>query len=89
MPSPSNAFIDLLSGKSPEAIYDALHAARYLSTAALQAPPQVLELIKTTMLSYRQRLLFPAKKLERVARALADADYLNESGMRLYTGEEV
>lgn len=87
MPSPSSAFIDLLSGKSPEAIYDALHAGRYLSAVALQSPPRVLELIKTTMLSYRQRPLTPARQLERVSLALADSDYLSECGMQLYRGE--
>jgi hypothetical protein len=35
MPPQPSALVDLLSGKAPEAMYDALHAERYLPARAV------------------------------------------------------
>jgi hypothetical protein len=88
MHPPSDAFVELLAGKTPEAMYDALHAGRYLSSAALASPPKVLESIKTVMLTRRQRTLAPPRKVEWVAQELAASGFLNDDGLRLYQGEE-
>jgi hypothetical protein len=70
--------MDLLSGKSPVAMYDALHSARLLSPHGLQSPEAVIELLRSTYRSSRRR------PLEWVACSLAESGYLNESGMKLY-----
>ena len=87
MAPPSEAFTDLLSGKSPEAMYDALHAGRFLSDQALERPSAVLELIKSALLSCRQRLLAPPTKLKRLAQALVESGCLSERGISVYNGE--
>ena len=38
----SSALAELLAGKTPEAMYDALFAGRYLSARGLDSPPEVL-----------------------------------------------
>jgi hypothetical protein len=85
--SPSNDLIELLSGKTPEAMYDALHAGRYLSEAALKRPAEVLQLIKLTLLSGRQRSFMPPTKIKQVAQGLAASGYLNERGISLHRQE--
>jgi hypothetical protein len=52
-----NALADFLSGKTPEAMYDALDAGRYLSANALRQPDKVLDFIKSAFRSARQRVL--------------------------------
>ena len=74
---PSNVLIDLLSGKTPVAMYDALHAERLLSPAGLRSPAPVIKLIRATYRSTRKRTL------ERVVLALGEAGYLNEDGIGL------
>jgi hypothetical protein len=74
----SNALVDLLSGKSPVAMYDALHAARLLSPDSLRSPAAVVELLRSTYRASRRR------PLERVASALAGSGYLNEAGLDLH-----
>jgi hypothetical protein len=79
---------ELLSGKTPEAMYDALHAGRYLSELGMRSPSAVLEFIKAAMVAWWQRPLIPDTNLQRLAAALADSDFLNEAGKRL-ANEEV
>ena len=86
-PQPSESFIDLLGGNSPEAMYDALHAGRCLSATAIGQPDQVIGVIKSLLLTIRQRALAPPNKLKRVAQALAEAGYLSEDGMALYLSD--
>ena len=47
----SNALAELLAGKTPEAMYDALYARRYLSAEAETFPAEVLALIKSLIQS--------------------------------------
>jgi hypothetical protein len=82
-----SALAELLAGKTPEAMYDALYAGRYLSAAAQDSPPEVLALIKTYVRSSRQRALMPATLLQRLAVALAGSGLLNEAGERLASEE--
>jgi hypothetical protein len=77
----------MLAGKSPEAMYDALYAGRYLSAAAQDSPPEVLALIKTFVRSSRQRVLMPATLLQRLTTALAASGFLNEAGQQLASKE--
>jgi hypothetical protein len=60
------ALVTLLSGKTPEAMYDALHAQRCLSERALRYPGEFLELIKCFLRSSRQRPLLPPMQIERL-----------------------
>ena len=55
----SSALAELLAGKSPEAMYDALYARRCLSAQAQQSPAEVLALIKVRLRSSRQRAFMP------------------------------
>jgi hypothetical protein len=79
----SSALAELLAGKTPEAMYDALYAGRYLSARGQDSPPDVLALIKTLVRSSRQRALMPPTLLQRLADALAGSGLLNEAGERL------
>ncbi len=79
----TNAIAELLAGKSPEAMYDALYAGRYLSAQGQESPAAVLAVIKTHLRSSRQRALMPPTLLNRLALALAGSGYLNEAGERL------
>jgi hypothetical protein len=83
----SNALADLLSGKTPEAMYDALHAGRYLSESGVLYPARVLELIKSMLRSSRQRAFMPPTKLKRIVLVLAESGYLNGSGIELASQE--
>lgn len=84
MPRPSsNALAELLAGKTPEAMYDALYAGRYLSARGQDSPPEVLALIKTFVRSSRQRAMMPPTLLQRLAAALVGSGLLNEAGERL------
>ena len=74
---------DLLAGKTPEAMYDELHARRCLSAEALKSPGKVIEVIKVFLRSSRQRPLMPPNLLERLANVLAESEFLNEAGKRL------
>jgi hypothetical protein len=79
----SSALKELLAGKTPEAMYDALYAGRYLSARGQDSPPEVLALIKTIVRSSRQRTLMPPTLFQRLADALAGSEFLNEAGERL------
>jgi len=87
MSRPSNALAELLAGKTPEAMYDALYAGRYLSAEGQDSSPEVLAVIKTFVRSSRQRALMPATLLQRLAAALAGSGFLNEAGERLAAQE--
>ena len=80
--SKSNALMDLLAGKTPVAMYDALHAGRLLSPSGLASPAKVVELLHSTMKSSHRR------QLEWVAVALGESGYLNEDGMALLSPEK-
>jgi hypothetical protein len=73
----SNALTDLLADKMPVAMYDALHAARLLSSKGLRSSA-VMQLMQDTMRLSRRR------GLESVAVALAESGYLNEAGLALF-----
>lgn len=79
----SSALIELRAGKTPEAMYDALYAGRYLSADAQESPSEVLGLIKTFVRSNRQRALMPATLPQRLAAALAGSGFLNEAREQL------
>ena len=83
MDQSSSALAELLGGKSPEAMYDALYAGRYLSAEGQDSPPKVLALIKTFVRSSRQRALMPANLLKRLAASLVASGYLNAAGEQL------
>lgn len=83
----SSALAELLAGKTPEAMYDALYAGRYLSALGQDSPPEVLALIKTFVRSTRQRPLMPVTFLQRLAAALAGSGLLNEAGQQLAAQE--
>ena len=74
----SNALMDLLAGKTPVAMFDALHAGRFLSPMGLRSSDAVVELINGTLRSSRRR------GLHWVAVALADSGFLNEEGNALF-----
>jgi hypothetical protein len=78
-----SVFEGLIAGKSPEAIYDALYAGRYLSPRGQESPPEVLALIKTTVRAVRQRALTPATLLKRLVTSLMASGFLNEEGENL------
>jgi hypothetical protein len=79
-----NGLVVLLSEKTPEAMYDALHARRCLSDDGLRSPQKVIDLIKTVLRSSRRRPLMPATCLERIAKALVHSNCLNTNGIKLY-----
>lgn len=79
----SNRLAELLADKTPEAMYDALYAGRYLSSQAQNSPFEVLNLLKTFIRSSRQRTLMPATLLQRLASALVESGLLNEAGEQL------
>ena len=79
----SNALATLLAGKTPEAMYDALYAGRYLSSEAQGSPPEVLALLKNLVRNAHARPLVPATLIERPTEALRDADFLNAAGEAL------
>jgi hypothetical protein len=80
MSQSSNALVELLAGKSPEVMYDALYAGRYLSAQGQESPAEVLALIKTHLRGSRQRALMPPTLLDRLGVALAGSGLLNEAG---------
>lgn len=67
-----------LAGRTPEAMYDALHARRCLSDRALSHPDEVLEFVRSSFRTARQAAFLP-----RLAEALAASRFLNEEGRRL------
>jgi hypothetical protein len=83
----SNALTMLLAGKTPEAMYDALYAGRYLSAQGEDSSPEVLSLLKTVTRSVRQRPLLPATLMDRLTTALANSGFLNEAGIQLASQE--
>jgi hypothetical protein len=82
-----NALAELLAGKAPETMCDALHAGRYLSAEGLRSPARMLELMKTALRSSRPRPLLPATQMERLAATLARSGFLNQEGQRLAAEE--
>jgi hypothetical protein len=73
-----SAVSELLAGRTPEAMYDALHARRYLSERALSRPDEVLSFIKSFFRTVGQSAFLP-----RLAGALASSGFLNEEGKNL------
>lgn len=82
-----SALAELLAGKTPEAMYDALYAGRYLTPQAQESPPEVLALIKSFVRSSRQRALMPPTLLQRLANVLARSGFLNQAGQLLASQE--
>ncbi len=74
--------VEFLGGKTPEAMFDELHARRCLSAQALRSPEKVIEFIKVFLRSSRQRTLMPPNLVERLVKALAGSEFLNEAGIR-------
>ena len=74
---------DFLAGKTHEAMYDELHARRCLSAEALRSPGEVIEFIKVFLRTSRQRPMMPANLIERLVKALAGSEFLNEAGQKL------
>ena len=83
----SNAFVELLAGKTAEAMYDALYAGRYLSAKGQDSPSEVLTIIKMHLRSSRQRSLMPPTLLDRLTHALVSFGFLNDAGKRLAAQE--
>ena len=79
----SNALVELLAGKSAEAMYDALYAGRYLSAQGQESPSEVLAVIKMHLRSSHQRALMPPTLLDRLIHALVGFGFLNDAGERL------
>jgi hypothetical protein len=69
---------EMLAGRTPEAMYDILHAGRYLSDRALSHPDQLLDFLRSFFRTARQAAFLP-----RLAEALAGSTFLNEEGRRL------
>jgi hypothetical protein len=69
---------ELLAGRTPKAMYDALHARRCLSDRALSHPDEVLDFLRSFLRTARQAAFLP-----RLAEALAESRFLNEEGRRL------
>ena len=78
-----SALAELLAGKTPEAMYDTLHAGRLLSARGRDSPPEVLALIKTLVRSSLQRAPMPPTLMQRLADALAGSGLLNKAGEQL------
>jgi hypothetical protein len=72
----------MLAGRTPEAIYDALHARRCLSDRALGHPDEVLDFLKSSFRTSSQAAFLP-----RLAEALAGSRFLNDEGRRLAEAE--
>ncbi len=83
MAQSSNSLAALLASKTPEAMYDALYAGRYLTAEGQDSPAEVLALIKRQVHGFRQRALMPPSLMQRLTAALAGSEYLNEEGRRL------
>jgi hypothetical protein len=83
MSQSSNALAEVLAGKTPEAMYDALYAGRYLSAKGQASSPEVLALIKSFVRSSRQRVLMPPTLLQRLAAVLVSSGFLNDAGEQL------
>src|SRR5260221_12170665 len=71
------SLVDLLSGKTPEAMYDALHSRRCLSEHALRLPDEVIDFIKLHVRSTRSPGFQPPFKIEVLVRALIGSEYLD------------
>ena len=73
-----SALSEMLAGRTPEAMYDVLHARRCLSDRALGHPDQVLDFLRSFFRTARQAAFLP-----RLADGLAASPFLNEEGRRL------
>jgi hypothetical protein len=69
------ALITLLRGKTPEAVFDVLHARRCLSAKALQEPDEVTAIVKEFLRPSLQQPL-TRNQLERLAAALANSELI-------------
>jgi hypothetical protein len=81
MLSPSS-LSEMLAGRTPEALYDALHARRCLSDRALSHPDEVLDFLGFFFRTSRQAAFLP-----RLAEALGGSLFLNEEGRQLADAE--
>ncbi len=75
--------VALLSGKTPEAMYDALHARRTSPKGRVRYPGECLEFIKCLLRSSRECAMMPPRQIERLVWALANSVFLNERGRSL------
>jgi hypothetical protein len=73
---------EMLAGRTPEAMYDALHAQRCLSERALSHQDEVLDFLRSSFRTLRQAAFPP-----RLAEALTGTRFLNEEGRRLAEAE--
>jgi hypothetical protein len=69
---------EMLAGRTPAAMYDALQARRCLSDHALRHPDAVLDFLRAFFRTARQPAFLP-----RLAEALAGSRFLNREGRRL------
>src|SRR5262245_55005558 len=70
------ALATVLAGKTPEAIFDALHARRWLSARALQHPNELTETIKEYLRPSRSQPRTRCQ-LERLAARLISSHLIN------------
>src|SRR5262249_54147567 len=72
------ALVTLLRGKTPEAVFDVLHARRCLSKKALQEPDEVTAIVKEFLRPSLQQPL-TRNQVERLAAALANSDLIDKN----------
>jgi hypothetical protein len=70
------ALATVLAGKTPEAIFDALHARRWLSARAIEHPNELTETIKEYLRPSRSQPR-TRQQLERLATALISSNLIN------------
>lgn len=79
----SNALAELLTGKTPEAMYDALFAGRYLSDRGRESPAALLLLIKEHLRSAQKRGYLAHNVVNGLSALLVAHGFLNEAGGQL------
>jgi hypothetical protein len=84
MSNSQQTLVEILKGKTPEAMYDELHARRCLTAQALRYPVEVIEFMKDFLRSHRQWCSTPPNQVERLVKMLVGSDFLNEEGRKLF-----
>ena len=69
--------VPLLRGKTPEAVFDLLHARRCLSAQALREPDELTSIVKEFLRPSLQQPL-TRNQVERLAAALANSELIDE-----------